>query len=104
MSRHSSIAKSLLAVTGFIVLSPACDKFEGHFDKDEEFNAGGADPYSFPPAYRGVGQVRQTAASGTFTEVGAYAEKTPVGYFQFPFSPSQVQTTNYAPPNAQAWP
>jgi hypothetical protein len=87
-----------------LVLSPACDKFEGKFDADTEFNAGGADPYNFPPPYRGAQQVRQTAASGIFTEVGAYAAGTPVGYFQFPFSPSQVQTTNYAAPDPRTWP
>lgn len=98
------VAATLLAMTGLFVLLPACDKFEGKWNEDDEFNAGGADPYSFPPAYRGVNQVRQTPASGSFTEIGAYANGTPVGYFQFPFSPSQLQTTSYAPPDAKTWP
>ena len=95
---------SLFALVSLVGLSPACDKFEGNFNDDEDFNAGGADPYNFPVPYRGVGQIRQTAASGTFTEIGAYAKGTPIGYFQFPFSPSQILTTNYSPPTANAWP
>jgi len=92
-----------------LAVSVACDPREGFFDKDEEFNAGGADPYNFPPAYRGNGCfnttcVRQTAGSGVFTEVAAFAKTKAVGYFNFPFSPSQLATTNYAPPSAVAWP
>src|SRR3982751_5223832 len=95
---------TLIALTGLVAFAPACDKFEGHFDPDEEFNAGGADPYNFPPAYRGTAQVRQTAASGTFTEVGGFAAGTPVGYFSFPFAPTQVLTTNYSAPAGNIWP
>lgn len=82
----------------------ACDKFEDNFDSNTDFNAGGADPYNFPPPYRGTGATRQTAASGTFTEIAAYANGQPIGYFQFPFSPSQVSTTNYSAPVGTAWP
>ena len=82
----------------------ACDVNKGRFDKDEDFNAGGADPYNFPVPYRGVGQIRQVAASGEFDEIGAFAGKNPVGYYSFPFSPSQVLTTNYAAPVGSAWP
>ena len=82
----------------------ACDKFEGNFDDNTDFNAGGADPENFPPPYRGVGAARQTAASGTFTEIAAYADGKPIGYFQFPFSPSQVATTAYTAPTAASWP
>lgn len=87
-----------------IALVGACDPYDGNFDPDEEFNAGGIDPFNFPPPYRGVGHARQTAASGVFTEVGAFAGGTPVGYYAFPFSPGQLQTTNYGPPSALAWP
>jgi hypothetical protein len=104
MRPASSIGFSLTGLVALIALSPACDKFEGKWDEDSEFNAGGVDPFNFPPDYRGAGQIRQTAASGTFTEVAAFANGTPVGYFQFPFSPSQVLTTNYAPPSARSWP
>ncbi len=82
----------------------ACDPYEGRFDADDEFNAGGIDPYNFPPPYRGAGAARQTAASGVFTEVGAFASGTPVGYYSFPFSPSQIATTSYSSPSAGAWP
>ena len=44
---------SVVGLAGIVAVMPACDKFEGNFNEDEEFNAGGADPYSFPPAYRG---------------------------------------------------
>ena len=96
--------KSFFALCAIATLSPACDKFENQFPDNADFNAGGADPYNFPPAYRGVGATRQTAASGTFTEIAAYANGTATGYFTFPFSPSQVTTTNYAAPIAMLWP
>lgn len=97
------------ALLASITLSGACDPYEGRFDEDEEFNAGGADPYNFPPPYRGNNCfssicARQTAGSGTFTEVAAFAKGKPVGYYAFPFSPSQVLTTGYSPPSAGAWP
>ncbi len=95
-------AISLFALA--VGLAGACDPYEGRFDEDEEFNAGGADPYNYPPDYRGVGAARQTAASGVFTEIAAFAGGAPVGYYAFPFSPSQVLTTNYAPPSTRAWP
>lgn len=101
--KRGSVAVTL-ALLGLVAFSPACDKFEGNFNEDDEFNAGGADPYSFPPAYRGTSQVRQTPASGSFTEIAAFANGTPVGYFQFPFSPSQLVTTNYSPPDPKQWP
>ena len=100
----SSCISTTLTLLGLSIVSPACDKFEGKFDADTEFNAGGIDPYSFPPAYRGTNQVRQTPASGSFNEIGGYAAGKPIGYFQFPFSPSQLQTTNYAPPDPRTWP
>lgn len=88
---------------GLLALT-ACDIHKGRFDEDEDFNAGGADPYNFPPPYRGAGQIRQIAASGEFYEVAAFAGRNAIGYFSFPFSPGQVQTTNYAPPSGTAWP
>lgn len=86
-----------VAVTGLLGLAfaQACDPFEGYFDEDSEFNAGGIDPYSFAPPYRGASAIRERAASGTFTEIGAFAKGRPVGYFRFDFSPGQVSTTNY---------
>jgi hypothetical protein len=95
---------SLRACAALALMIAACDVHDGLFNDDEDFDAGGADPYNFPPPYRGVGQIRQVAASGVFTEVGAYARGRPIGYFQFPFSPSQLQTTNYSAPTATAWP
>lgn len=104
------MTKNLLMMSSLaLVVSVACDPRDGYFDEDEEFNAGGADPFNFPPPYRGNGCfnatcVRQTAGSGVFTEVAAFAKGKPVGYFNFPFSPSHITTTNYAAPSAGAWP
>ncbi|MBX3231689.1 MAG: hypothetical protein KIT84_23320 [Labilithrix sp.] len=104
MKRASTTFASVASLVGVVALSPACDQFEGRFSDENEFSAGGADPYSFPPAYRGTGHVRQTAASGTFTEVGGFVDGEPIGYFQFPFSPSQILTQNYPNVSANAWP
>lgn len=98
---HFSMSRAALAA---LVLLAACDVREGRFDPDEEFNAGGIDPYNFPPPYRGSGQQREIAASGTFTEIAAYASGTPVGYYSFPFSPGQLLTTSYSAPSSNAWP
>jgi hypothetical protein len=63
-----------------------------------EFNAGSADPFDFAPPYRGTGFTRQIAGRGTFTERRAFigASGSTGGYYFFPFSPSQINTTNYA--------
>lgn len=103
------VATKLGAALASLLVFGACDVHEGHWDPDEEFNAGGIDPYNFPPAYRGHNCfssicVRQTAGSGTFTEVLAFAKGQPVGYYAFPFSPSQVHTTGYSPPSGALWP
>lgn len=92
----------LLALGTTAAMAVGCDVHEGRFDG--EFSAGGADPYNFPPPYRGVGALRQVAASGVFTEVGAYVKGKAVGYYSFPFSPSQVPTSNYSAPSSASWP
>ena len=71
-------------------------------DGGGEFNAGGADPYNFPPPFRGAGYRREMAGRGAFSEIRAYAGGKALGYFSFPFSPSQVPTTNYPAPAAAA--
>ena len=96
--------RSRAALVAFVALGAACDVHNGLFPDDQDFDAGGADPYNFPPPYRGAGQIRQVAASGTFTEQGGFAKGRSIGYFQFPFSPSQIPTTSYAAPTATAWP
>jgi hypothetical protein len=96
--------RSFHACAALAVAVAACDVHDGYFNDDEDFDAGGADPYNFPPPYRGAGQIRQVAASGSFTESGGFARGIPIGYFQFPFSPGQVATTNYAPPANTSWP
>lgn len=79
-----------------------CDFHDGRLDG--EFNAGGADPYNYPPPYRGTGARREVAASGVFTEIAAHAGGHPVGYYLFPFSPGQVPTTSYPAPSPSGWP
>jgi hypothetical protein len=100
-TRRSFLPFAILAALGSLA---ACDVRDGRFDPDEEFSAGGIDPYNFPPPYRGTGAQREIAASGTFVEVGAFAKGRPIGYYQFPFSPGQIQTTNYSAPSATSWP
>ncbi len=99
----SSRYRHVLAATAWLACSiVACDFHDGKFD--DEFNAGGANPYSFPPPYRGAGAARQTAASGVFTEIGAYAKGKRIGYYSFPFAPGQIQTTGYSEPKPAIWP
>lgn len=77
-----------------------------------EFNAGSIDPIDFAPPYRtsngyttnqlaAFGNpttcVRQTEGSCTIQEFAAFIGGTTAGYFRFPFSPSQITTTQYAP-------
>ena len=93
--------KGLAVVLATLVgsaVAAGCDFYEGRWSG--EFSAAGVDPWNFPPAYRGAGQVRQNAASGSFNEVAAFVGGTRVGYFSFPFAPTQVATTGYAPPAA----
>src|SRR5712692_2990200 len=68
----------------FVACHPYGDSLTG------EFNAGSADPFNFPPAYRsstGAGFSRQIAGSGTFTERRAFARGVASNYFFFPFPP-----------------
>ncbi len=55
-----------------------------------EFSAGAVDPVSFPPAYVGTGGDRTRPGRGSFTELRAYAGGTPIGYYSFPFSTTQL--------------
>ena len=90
ISRYiASLAVLFLAVAG---CHPYGDAFQG------QFNAGSADPFDFPPAYRGAGSTRQVAGSGSFSEKKATAHGTAANYFFFPFPPSLIATTNYAAP------
>jgi len=79
-----------------------------------EFNAGSIDPFDFAPPYRtsnglqanGLAAfgsptscVRQTEGGCTIQEFTAFinGSSTGNGYFRFPFSPSQITTTQYPP-------
>jgi hypothetical protein len=105
--------RRLLALM-MIALGAGCDIHDGYFEG--EFNAGGANPYNFPPPYRGSNPVprvctgstaclaRERAGNSSFNETAAFANKKAIGYFSFPFSPTQVATTNYAAPVATSWP
>jgi hypothetical protein len=74
-----------------------------------EFNAGSIDPFDFAPPYRtsnglqanGLAAfatpcVRQTEGSCTINEFAAFVGGNATGYFRFPFSPTQISTTQYA--------
>lgn len=71
-----------------------------------EFNAGAADPFNFPPAYRSSGGsfTRERGGSGSFAERAAFAHGVPANYFYFPLPPSVVSTPGYPAPSAKADP
>jgi len=88
---------AVAALLLFVACHPYGDSLTG------EFNAGSADPFNFPPAYRsstGAGFSRQIAGSGSFTERRAFARGVASNYFFFPFPPTFVGTTGYAQPAA----
>ena len=90
-----------------LLSAAACHPYGDVFQ--DQFNAGSADPFDFPPPYRGTTAnggpaTRQAAGSGSFTERKATAHGTPANYFLFPFPPSLVATTNYAAPGASVDP
>jgi hypothetical protein len=74
---------------GLVALG-ACNPYS---NRDGEFSAGAVDPVNFPPAYVGVGGDRTRPGRGSFTEVRAYANGNPIGYYAFPFSTTQLPTT-----------
>jgi len=77
-----------------------CDVYKDHFTGD--FNAGSADPFNYPPPYRGVGATRNIAGSGSgITEVRAFVGGNGIGYFLFPYGTSQVVTPGYTYTAAQ---
>jgi hypothetical protein len=81
----------------------------------DEFNAGAIDPFNFAPPYRtsngnannqlasfGTPSTcsRTVAGSCSIVEARAYlAANVVIGYFRFPFSPSQITTWQYPPVN-----
>ena len=85
-----------------LLLATACHPYGDVFQ--DQFNAGSADPFDFPPAYRGTGSTRQVAGSGSFAERKATAHGTAANYFLFPFPPSLVATPGYAAPAASVDP
>jgi len=89
-----------IAFLQVIACHPYGDQLQG------AFNAGSADPFNFPPAYRSSGGSfsRETAGSGTFNERRAFAHGVAANYFVFPFPPSVMATTGYAAPPAGADP
>jgi hypothetical protein len=73
----------------------ACDPYTDYKLKGE-FNAGSADPFNFPPPFRGAGSTRSIAGSGNgFTAVRAYAGGQTLEHFLFPFAQSQIVTPGY---------
>jgi hypothetical protein len=74
------------------VVAAACNPYN---QRNDEFSAGAVDPVNFPTAYVGVGGDRTRPGRGSFTEVRAFANGNPIGYYGFPFS-----TTQLPPPSA----
>ena len=87
-----------------------CHPYDPYFKGD--FNAGAIDPFNFAPPYRTTGGVSTTqlaqfgipssctqvvAGSCSILEFRAFINGAATGYFRFPFPPSQITTTQYAP-------
>lgn len=73
-----------------LVLSVAAAGCNPYNQRDGEFSAGSVDPANFPPGYVGVGGDHLRAGRGTFTEVRAFSNGQPLGYYSFPFSTTQL--------------
>jgi hypothetical protein len=69
----------------------ACSPYE---QQRGEFNAGPVDAANFPLPYRGVGGEPSVhgfrAGAGTFTEIRAFIDGSPAGYYSFPFTDRQL--------------
>jgi len=104
--RWSFLPLCLLVSAALSACRPWGDALQG------EFNAGSIDTIDFAPPYRtsngyttnqlaAFGNpttcVRQTEGSCTIQEFAAFIGGAPAGYFRFPFSPSQISTTQYPP-------
>jgi hypothetical protein len=73
-----------------LLLAAAVAGCNPYNQRSGEFIAGAADPVSYPPAYVGTGGDRTRPGRGTFTELRAYANGNPIGYYAFPFSTTQL--------------
>ena len=101
--RGSFLPLCLFVSVGLSGCHPWDDALKG------EFNAGSIDPIDFAPPYRTshygtqqlatfgtpTGCARQTEGSCIFQELAATVGGTAAGYFRFPFSPSQITTSQY---------
>jgi hypothetical protein len=67
------------------VVSAACDPYGTYDDPDEKL--GPIDPVRFPPANVGTGGDRRRPGRGRFSELTAYVNDTPVGYFSYALPP-----------------
>ena len=82
------------AIWVVLAATSACNPYN---QRTGEFIAGAADPVNYPPAYVGTGGDHTRPGRGSFTELRAYAGGTPIGYYSFPFSTTQLPTP---PPTA----
>lgn len=73
-----------------VAVSGACNPYN---NRSGEFSAGAVDPVNFPPAYVGTGGDRTRPGRGSFTEVRAFVNGNPIGYYGFPFSTTQLPPT-----------
>ena len=74
---------SMLFAVLVVVGSGGCDPYGTYNDPDETL--GPIDPVLFPPANVGTGGDRRRPGRGRFSEIRAYVDETPLGYFSYAF-------------------
>src|SRR5260370_16644772 len=74
-----------------LVVLAACSPYDMQHG---EFNAGPVDAANFPNPYKGTGGDTSVngyrAGAGKFTEVPAFIDRLPAGYYSFPFTTRQL--------------
>jgi|tagenome__1003787_1003787.scaffolds.fasta_scaffold20907681_1 hypothetical protein len=82
--RWSSIARAVSTLVA-VALYGACGNPYGTF-QDPDQSLGPVDPVLFPPTNMGQGGDRKRPGRGRFSEITAYVDGAPVGYFSYPLS------------------
>ena len=83
--------KRLTHCLPILMLAAGCNPYS---EQTGEFNAGPVDPANFPAPYLGAGADPPgpgfRGGRGKFTEIAAFANDRPAGYYSFPFSNTQL--------------
>ena len=83
--------KKLVQSLPIFIVATGCNPYS---DQQGEFNAGAVDPANFPAPYLGTGADPPGAGfrggKGKFTEIAAFANGLPAGYYSFPFTNTQL--------------